>query len=139
MFGNQDLSNQIFTVLELRSEFTKLSFLIHSIKKESKKYDEVYHTREDIRKKLNSMGFNPKVTDNMTKLNILVYMYEHPFSKVTHDLFDVNEYIYYDDNTDCIRDEHNNIFETWDENSSYNGFMMRTSEHWENNWRLYKE
>ena len=68
----------------------------------------------------------------------LKYIYENPGSKVTHRLFLSGEYIFYDENTDSIRDEENNLFEDWRETDySYNGILTRCTPVWQDGWSLY--
>lgn len=129
---------KVLLILDLKKEYAKLTFLIHSLEKEHKQYDDIHQKRQAIFDIYEKMGYSCFISDNMSKLNILVYMYEHPFEKVTHDLFAPNEYLFYDKDCDCIRDEYNNIFESWEEGRNiYNGFYVRTEERWEYGWHLY--
>ena len=138
MSDESAIYQKLLLILELKKEYLKLSFLIHTLEKDHRQYDEIYEKREAIYKIYEAFGYSPFVNDNMGKLSILVYMYEHPFEKVTHDLFDVNEYLYYDDKCNCICDENGNIFEPWEEGRNiYNGFYVRTGEQWEYGWHLY--
>jgi hypothetical protein len=140
MHIDTEIQENVLTVLKLRKELHRLSFLIHTMKKDSTKYDDVYNRQLEIRLILDKMGFKTGVSDNMSKLAIIVYMYEHPFEKITHKLFTTDEYLYYDINEDCIKDENQNVFETWvKEPCSYNGIMVRTEKHWEYGWKLYNE
>ena len=76
--------------------------------------------------------------NGMTIYGMLKYIYENPGSKVTHRLFLSGEYIFYDKNTDSIRDEENNLFEDWKETDySYNGILTRCTPVWQDGWSLY--
>ena len=138
MTDNSAIYQKLLLILELKKEYIKLSFLIHTLQKDHRQYDELLEKRQIIYDMYKEFDYTPFVNDNMSKLNILVYMYEHPFAKVTHDLFDKHEYIYYDSDYNCIRDEYENVFESWEEGRNiYNGFYSRTGEQWDYGWHLY--
>lgn len=93
-----------------------------------------------INHKLNTVTKKYTYNDNngMTIYGMLKYIYENPGSKVTHRLFLSGEYIFYDENTDSIRDEENNLFEDWRETDySYNGILTRCTPVWQDGWSLY--
>ena len=93
-----------------------------------------------INHKLNTVTEEYIYNDNngMTIYGMLKYIYENPGSKVTHRLFLSGEYIFYDKNTDSIRDEENNLFEDWKETDySYNGILTRCTPVWQDGWILY--
>lgn len=93
-----------------------------------------------INHKLNTVTEKYTYNDNngMTIYGMLKYIYENPGSKVTHRLFLSGEYIFYDENTDSIRDEENNLFEDWKETDySYNGILTRCTPVWQDDWSLY--
>lgn len=93
-----------------------------------------------INHKLNTVTEEYTYNDNngMTIYGMLKYIYENPGSKVTHRLFLSGEYIFYDKNTDSIRDEENNLFEDWKETDySYNGILTRCIPVWQDGWSLY--
>ena len=136
--GDDAIYQKVLFILDIKREYNKLAFLSHSLEKENRQYDELLAKRQAIYEIYGAMGYNMAVNDNMSKLNILVYMYEHPSVRVSHDLFDTNEYIYYDKECDCIKDEYGNIFESWEEGRNiYNGFYVRTGSRWEYGWHLY--
>lgn len=136
--GDDAIYQKVLFILDIKREYAKLTFLIHSLEKENRQYDELLAKRQAIYDIYGIMGYNMFVNDNMSKLNILVYMYEHPNVRISHDLFDDNEYIYYDKECDCIKDEYNNIFESWEEGRNiYNGFYARTGSRWDYGWHLY--
>lgn len=132
----EDLSN----ILYLRKKIMNLYLLSHTLPKESKKYDEIIEEKHEMYEALKeySLLFNPTITASNSLLTILVWMYEHPYSKVTHSLFAENEFIFFDKEDNMIKDEAGHIFEDWDENStSYNGIMMRaTDDVWLTGWKL---
>lgn len=78
-----------------------------------------------------------KNDNGMTIYGMLKYIYENPGSKVTHNLFVFGEYIFYDEKTNSIRDEENELFEDWEETDySYNGILTRCTPIWQDGWNI---
>lgn len=135
---NNEIREQLSEVLYLRERLKDLRLLSHTLPKESKMYDEVISEKTEISNKLNDTGFSSTITTNSSLLTILVYMYEHPFIHISHNLFDEDEYIYYDNQESVIKDENGNVFEDWSEHStSYNGIMIRYPQDvWKYGWYI---
>ena len=135
---NNEIREQLSEMLYLRERLKDLRLLSHTLPKESKMYDEVITEKTEISKKLNDTGFSSTITKNSSLLSILVYMYEHPLIHITHNLFDEDEYIYYDDQDSVIKDENGSVFEDWSEHStSYNGIMIRYPQDvWKYGWYI---
>jgi hypothetical protein len=134
---NKQIREDLSTILYLRKKIMDLYLLSHTLPKESRKYDEVIEEKVEAFEKLNQFNVNTTITASNSMLTILVWMYEHPYSKVTHPLFEKNEFIFFDSEENVIKDEKGRLFEDWDENStSYNGIMIRTAEAWKTGWRL---
>lgn len=70
----------------------------------------------------------------MTREAMIVFMQENPNVKITHFLFDSNEYIYQKEDGD-IYDECGYIFEDWHSNIHI-GLRMRTGGNWDDGWTV---
>jgi hypothetical protein len=134
---NKQIREDLSTILYLRKKIMDLYLLSHTLPKESRKYDEVIEEKLEAYEMLKQFNITTTITASNSMLTILVWMYEHPYSKVTHPLFEENEFIFFDSEENVIKDEKGRIFEDWDEHStSYNGMMIRTTEAWKTGWRL---
>lgn len=69
----------------------------------------------------------------MTKSEIITYMKAHPGVKVTHWLFDKDEYLY-GDSSGKIYTEEGYLFE--DGSLAHNGMQLRTGNMWEEGWSI---
>ena len=65
----------------------------------------------------------------MTRTEMLTFIRENPFVKITHRLFSKDEYIY--GNGIHIYEEHGYLFDE--------GILMRSGGLWETGWSLYEE
>lgn len=130
------------SILQMKQRLKNINILLYTIDKNERLYDNLYDEKLDILSALDECNYTGIISDNMSKLQILVYMYEHPYEKITHDSFNDYEYLYYDKTNDCIKDEHNNVFESWECYSKpygYNGFLIRNTAKWDYGWKIYKE
>lgn len=135
---NSEIYIKFQEILKLTRRFDELSFLLHTLPYDHKQFDSFFREKASINKRLEELNYQPN-TDNMTMVNILVFMYTHPSVKVTHRLFEPNEYIYYDEEKDCILDEHGYVFEDW-QDDSYNGMINRgRNPEWNIDWTVYPE
>lgn len=73
----------------------------------------------------------------MTRTEMIGFLRENPFVKVTHKLFMKDEYLY-SKGDGCIYEEHDYLFEDWSSERS-NGMRMRSGGAWETGWSLYVE
>ena len=71
----------------------------------------------------------------MSRDEMIKYMAENPNMKITHRLFDFDEFIYQSEDG-RIYDENGYLFEDW-ESEWHNGIRTRTGESWENGWKPY--
>ena len=75
----------------------------------------------------------------MTRDEMIEFIAENPYIHITHDLFDVDEYIY-SDIDGLVWDENGYLFENWDSItdmwSGANGLRMRTGGKWETGWHI---
>lgn len=72
----------------------------------------------------------------MTRAEILAYLRGNLYKRVTHRLFDPDEYLYAAEDGN-IYDENGYLFEDWDEGSfAHNGLRMRTGGPWETDWEI---
>lgn len=69
----------------------------------------------------------------MTRSEMIAYIKANPYHKISHRLFDTDEYIYsgYDG---YVYDENGNLFEEWYEPYRWNGIRLRTGNEWEDGW-----
>lgn len=74
----------------------------------------------------------------MTRDEIIKYMKQHHGSKVTHEYFSDDEYIYMEPNG-CIRDENHYLVEDWYSMGpgAHNLMRMRKGGVWEEGWNVY--
>lgn len=70
----------------------------------------------------------------MTREAIIIFMQENPNVKITHTLFDSNEYIYLKEDGN-VYDENDYLFEDWYSKRSM-GIRMRTGGSWEDGWSV---
>ena len=73
----------------------------------------------------------------MTRTEMIGFIRENPYIKVTHILFLRDEYIY-SKRDGCVYEEHGYLFEDFISERS-NGLRMRSGGAWENGWLLYEE
>ena len=73
----------------------------------------------------------------MSRDEMIKYMAENPSIKITHRLFDSNEFIYQNEDG-RIYDENGYLFEDW-ESEYHNGIRMRTGKSWEHGWEPYSK
>ena len=75
----------------------------------------------------------------MTRAEIISYMRRNPGVKVTHILFDKNEYLYMKDD-ECVYDEADNLFENWNPfDRMHYGMRMRSDGPWDTGWSIYNK
>lgn len=70
----------------------------------------------------------------MTKSDIIAFLQQHPYVKITHNLFTKNEYIYSREDG-CVYDENDRLFEDW-HSVFYCGLRLRTADEWNRGWTL---
>jgi hypothetical protein len=133
-----NLYETIQDIIELRVRYYDLIMLSHLVHNDKKAFDDIIREKAEITEKLNEYNFSECIDENTSMVNILVFAYEHPGVGITHNLFDDNEFIYYDINDDVVKDENGNVFETWVPGKGYNGLITRyQDERWQNGWRVY--
>ena len=71
----------------------------------------------------------------MTRDEMIIFIKEHPNVKITHWLFDEDEYIYSKDDGK-VYDENNYLFEDWLSYGpgAHNGIRMRYGDNWYDGW-----
>lgn len=67
----------------------------------------------------------------MTRESMIEFMKENPNIKITHRLFDSEEYIYQKNGN--IYDENNYLFEDW-YSDTHCGIRMRNDDAWKDGW-----
>lgn len=72
-----------------------------------------------------------KIIESISKKAIIEFMKKNPFSAVSHDLFDKDEFLYFDGSV--IRDELGYVFE---DGKSRNGLRLRSGGVWEIGWLI---
>lgn len=72
----------------------------------------------------------------MTRTEMIGYIRENPYIKITHSLFSKDEYIY-SKGDGHVYEEHGYLFEDFTSERS-NGLRMRSGGLWETGWSLYK-
>lgn len=70
----------------------------------------------------------------MTRDEMIVFMEENPNVKITHTLFDSDEYIYQKEDGK-VYDENGYLFDDWYSDRN-NGVRMRTGGNWEDGWSV---
>ena len=65
---------------------------------------------------------------------MIQFMKENLYVKITHPLFSDNEYIFQKEDGK-IYDENGNIFEDWQSDIS-NGLRLRCSKNWKDGWKV---
>lgn len=70
----------------------------------------------------------------MTKSEIIEYIQENHYKRITHYLFAEEEYLYMADDG-CVYDEDGYLFEDWF-SGAHCGIRVRTGDHWENGWSV---
>ena len=73
--------------------------------------------------------------ENLSRLDMLVLLTSKPHTKITHRLFDANEYIYLGDDG-LVHDESGRIFDDWD-SPHLCGLRERSGGVWETGWSRY--
>ena len=73
----------------------------------------------------------------MLRTQIINFMKENPNVKITHRLFDSDEYLY-QENDGKVYDEKGYLFEDW-YSDDRNGMRMRTGGSWEDGWDVYHD
>jgi hypothetical protein len=73
----------------------------------------------------------------MTRTEMIGFIRENPYVKITHTLFSKDEYIY-SKGDGRVYEEHDYLFEDFISERS-NGLRMRTGGLWDNGWSLYEE
>ena len=75
----------------------------------------------------------------MTRSEMITFIKANPYVKITHFLFEKNEYLCsYPDGK--VYDENGYLFEDWDElYFRWNGIRMRVGGRWEDGWRIKDE
>lgn len=75
----------------------------------------------------------------MTRNEMIEFIKNNPNVRITHDLFDADEYIY-SDIYGLVWSENGYLFEDWDSFtdmwSGVNGIRMRIGGKWEDGWRI---
>lgn len=75
----------------------------------------------------------------MTRSEMIAYIKANPYVKITHFLFDKNEWLESHSNGK-VYDEKGYLFEDWDElYFRWNGIRMRVGGQWEDGWRIKDE
>lgn len=78
----------------------------------------------------------------MTRTEMIAFIKANPYVKITHFLFDSNEYIFSAENGN-VYEEHGYLFENWDSPtnmwSGANGIRMRVGGKWDDGWRIKHE
>lgn len=77
----------------------------------------------------------------MSRDEMIKFMNENPNIKITHTLFDQNEYIYQKEKNGEVYDEDGNLFDDWHSGgiNKRNGVRMRTGGNWENGWDVKRD
>lgn len=70
----------------------------------------------------------------MTRLEMMAVLTSRPNTKITHRLFDDNEYIYLGPDGK-VYDENGYLFDDWD-TARHNGVRMRKGNAWETGWMI---
>lgn len=71
----------------------------------------------------------------MTREAMIAFMEVNPNVKITHTLFDSEEYIYQKEDGN-VYDENGNLFDNWDSDDRHNGVRMRIGGSWEDGWSV---
>lgn len=70
----------------------------------------------------------------MTREEMIKYAMEHPFARISHKLFNKDEWLYTDGGT-FFYDENGYLFEDWSQaNLLHNGLRSRNDGSWLNGW-----
>ena len=70
----------------------------------------------------------------MTRTEMIAFIKANPYVKITHILFDSNEYIYSKKDGN-VYDENGNLFETFDNTDFMHiGLRLREGDRWDDNW-----
>ena len=72
----------------------------------------------------------------MTKSEVIKYMRDNNYVKITHWLFDSDEYIYMKSDG-CIYTEEGYLFEDFHSFYRFDGMRIRTAASWEEGWSIY--
>ena len=75
--------------------------------------------------------------ENMiTRNEAIAFMKANPYVRISHQLFEPNEYIY-SAKDGCVYDENGYLFENWEPGShAHDGIRLRVGGAWENGWRV---
>lgn len=73
-------------------------------------------------------------TNNMSRLELVIFLNFNPDIKISHWLFESGEYIWYDECKGVIKDKDNNIFEDWSSENECNGIRIRDTDSWLSGW-----
>lgn len=75
----------------------------------------------------------------MKRVEMIMFITTHPNVKITHTLFDDDEYIYFAEDG-CVYDERGSLFEDW-RNARWarDGIRKRTGSQWEDGWEIKSE
>lgn len=73
----------------------------------------------------------------MTRSEMINFLKENPYVKVTHSLFGSDEYIYSKEDGK-VYEENGYLFEDW-HSLYHDGLRMRTGGEWEDGWSLFDE
>lgn len=75
----------------------------------------------------------------MKRAEMIVFIRTHPNTKITHPLFDSDEYIYFSEDG-CVYDERGRLFEDWTNTRwSRDGVRARAGGSWEDGWEIKEE
>lgn len=89
---------------------------------------------KDATKMIDKGNYKLIDSSSMSRTEMIIFLKFNPNVKVTHWLFDSDEYIVYDEIT--IRDENNYLFEDWisEGPGAHNGIRQRYSDNWLTGW-----
>lgn len=75
----------------------------------------------------------------MKRAEMIMFLKAHPNVKITHPLFDSDEYIYSSEDG-CVYDERGSLFADWTNTRwSRDGIRCRTGEQWSDGWEIKEE
>ena len=70
----------------------------------------------------------------MTRSEMIIYIVNHPYEKVSHPLFKDGKYLY-SNNAGLVFDETDHIFEDWFTKSN-KGLRLQTNDTWNDGWYI---